>query len=314
MPDFTSLKVPNSLIGDSQLSDQLRGNICAFLDWGLLGLGGFTNVHLTDVLPYGGNPSTLRPSDDIRYTPGIVWDGYKTNWIWENNIEYPIQPIQISGIYINGEFSPNDGSMYNIAYPQGRVIFNSPISTASTVKVEYSWKLYNVYSDDVHWFKQLQQETWRLDDPQFNSQGSGIWSIIPESRAQLPAVVVESVPTRDFVGYQLGGGQWIHTHCFIHIMSNSESMRDNFLDILTYQNDKFFYFFDKNKIRASGAYPMNQYGYLVNPISNYPYLVNNYLWRYAIIREVTAQPLKNNAQSIHYGVAKMRIEIAFPEI
>jgi hypothetical protein len=310
--DFTSLKTPGTQIGDSQLTGQLRTNICAFLDWALLGLGGFYNVYLGTTLPYGGNPSTLRLSDDPRYPSGQVWDGYKTNWIWENNIENTTQPIQISGVWINGNFLPNNHigiSGFNINYPAGRVFFNSPIPTNSTVQVEYSWRAYNVYPDNIQWFKQLQQGTSRLDNPQWSYQGSGIWSIFPESRAQLPAIVVEPIPTRTHTGYQLGGGQWLNNRITFWVLSNTETQRDSILDILTYQADRTFYLFDINRIQSSGQLPLNQWGHLINSSSTYPYLINNYLWVYALLNECPSQKLSNNAQSIFWGVAHWDIQL-----
>ncbi len=127
-------------------------------------------------------------------------------------------------------------------------------------------------------------------------------------------MVVQSVPTREAIGYQLGGGQWIYTDCYLHIFATNEPSRDNLLDILTYQFEKKFFFFNKNAIKDSGAFPLNQFGYLVNQSSNYPYLVNNYLWRYAIIKECTGQSVRNNSQSISSAVCKWRMMIEFADI
>lgn len=312
MPDYTALKTPGA-IGDSQLTQQLMGNVCAFLDWALLGLGGFYDVRSNTQQPYGGDASVLRLSDDPRFPKGSVWDGFKNNWVWEQGIDGTPQPIQISGIYVNGSFMPI-GSGYNISYPQGRVVFNTPIGANSTVQVEYSYKAYSVYPASVQWFKELMQNSFRLDNSQFKSYGSGIWSTFPESRAQLPAVVVESVPRRSFKGYQIGGGQWLYTDIYLHVLSATIPSRDDLLDILTYQNEKKFFMFDKNAVAASGAFPINQYGYLVNPGSTYPNLLNNFLQRYAIIRECTSQQMVNDSQSIQFAVAKWRLEISMPEI
>jgi hypothetical protein len=313
VPDYTALKTPGA-IGDSQLTQQLMGNVCAFLDWALLGLGGYYNVKSNTQQPYGGDASVLRLSDDPRYTKGMVWDGFKNNWVWEQGIDGSAQPIQISGIYVNNVFFPNDTSTYNISYPQGRVMFYTGISPNSVVQVEYSYKATSVYPANVQWFKELMQQSFRLDNAQFKSYGSGIWSTFPESRAQLPAVVVESVPRRSFKGYQIGGGQWLYTDIYLHVLSSTVESRDNLLDILTYQNEKKFFMFDKNMVAASGAFPINQYGYLVNPGSTYPNLLNNFLQRYAIIRECTSQQTVNDSQSVQYGVAKWRLEISMPEI
>ncbi len=316
MPEYTSLKSVGQ-IGDVQLTEHLQSNICSFLDWGLMNLGGYFNVYLNTTQPYGGNPSTLRLSDDPRYYKGTVWDSFKTNWCWEQGIDGSNQPINISGVYVNGQFYPvgTSGQFgYNIAYTHGRVIFNNPLPSNSKVQVEYSYKFYNVYPANIQWFKELMKGSFRIDDPQFNFFGSGLWTIFPESRAQLPAVVVESVPRREHVGKQLGGGQWIYQDMLFHIMAETPEQRNNIVDILTYQSEKRFFMYDKNAMNRSGVYPLNQFGYLVNPSSTYPFLVNNYLYTDVIIRKTTSQEQDNVAQSIYRGSCRWYLEVDSPSI
>jgi len=314
MPIWTQLKLPGQ-IGSAQLTDQLQTNLTAFLDWALLGIGGFLNVTLDNTAPFGGNPSTLRLSDDFRYPKGMVWDGFKTNWVWETNTDYNPQPIQISGIYINNTFYPTGvNAAYNIDYPDGRIFFNSPIATNSVVQVEYSYKYFNIYPASVQWFQQLTERTFRIDDPQFNQYGSGIWSTFPVSRAQLPAIVIEPVPRRTWLGKGLGGGQWIYTDVLFHVFAEDPYTRNNMVDILTYQNEKKFFFFDKNITAQSGAFPLSPSGFLVNPNSTYPNLVNSFLWRYCIIRNTTAYNMNNEPQSIYRGISRWTMEVDMPEI
>lgn len=311
MPDYTNLKIPGSA-GDAQLTDQLRSNVCMFLDWALLNMGYFMNATTgTFYPPYGISPSKLRPSDDFRWPSGIVWDAPKTNWCWENGIEFSSQPIQVTGVYINGNLNT---SGYNINYPLGRVVFNNPVNVNSNIQVEYSYKYYNIYPDTVQWFKQLTQGTWKLNDPQFNSQGSGIWSIFPDSRSQLPAIVVEISPRLKHSPLGLGGGQWIWKDVLVHVFSETDYDRDNLIDILSYQSDKRVFLFDKNIMSKSGVFPLNAYGYLINPSSTYPNLINNYVWRDLYIQDVDIQTIQNNPQSIFYGVAKWTAKVNMPDI
>lgn len=317
MPEWSALRTPGTA-GDSQLTDQLRSNTQAFLDWALLGLGYFMNATTgTFYPPYGFSPSNLRLSDDFRYSPGAVWDAPKTNWCWEQNIEFSNQPIEISGIYVNGTFLPINTTgtyAYNISYPLGRVMFNSPINVSSTVQVNYSYKYYNVYPDTIQWFKELTQGTWRIDDPQYSSYGSGIWSIFPDSRSQLPAVVVEISPQTTTVPIGLGGGQWLSKDILVHVFSETAFDRDNLIDILSYQKDKRVFLFDKNLMSKSGVFPLNAYGYLINPSSIYPNLINSYLWRDYYIWDIGIQRSDNHPQSIYYGVARWTARVNMPDI
>jgi hypothetical protein len=315
--DYTRFKTPG-VAGDSQLTDQLRSNLHAFFDYALMQMGYFVSVTTGTFLAYGGpSPSILRLSDDTRYLPGTVWDGFKTNWVWETSTDFPSQPIQISGIYINGQFVPNGASgayAFNISYPLGRVIFNVAVPTNTVVQVNYSYKYYNIYADTVDWFKQITYGLGRIDDPQFNMYGSGIWTTMPESRAQLPAVVIEPVPRRKWLGMGLGGGTWLYTDVLLHVFAETAPDRDNLIDIFTYQNEKRFFMFDKNQMHASGAFPLNRYGFLVNPQSIYPYLLTTYPWRSIIVRDALATALRNNPQSFYFGSARWNLEISFPEL
>jgi hypothetical protein len=316
MSNFTSFK-SLGLIGDLQITEQLQDGIVSLLDWAFLGLGSFANVTTGTTYPFGGNPSTLRLSDDPRYTPGLVWDGFRNNWIWEQNIEYSVQPINISGIYINSQFYPlsTTGSFsYNISYPQGRVVFNSPIPTTSKVQVEFSYRMYNMYTASVQWFRDVMEGSLRLDDLQFNNRGSGNWSITPESRVMLPAIVVESIPNRKHLGKGLGGGFWMYQDILFHVFGATTPSRNNAIDILDYQSEKRFFLFDKNMVARSGAFPLNQYGFLVNQSNNYPYLINTYMYRPFIVRETTSQKMENEAQSIQVGNCTWNIEIDFGDL
>lgn len=316
--EFFRLKMPNStLIGDVQLTEHLQDNICTFLDWALLGLGNFFNVNLNAAYPYGGNPSILRLSDDPRYAKGSVWESFRQNWVWENNPDSATQPINVSGVYVNNTFYPVGTTgpfAFNIAYPQGRVVFAAPIPINSVVQVEYSYRYYSVYSSNADWFRKIMQGSLRLDDLQYNSYGSGIWSILPESRVQLPAVVVEAVPNRHHLGKGLGGGTWYYQDVVFNIFAQTPQSRNNMIDIITYQTEKRLFMYDKNMCNRSGVYPLNQYGYLVNASYNFPYLVNNFLYTDYIVREATGNPVDNDSQSIYSGSCRWFTEIDCPQL
>ena len=316
MPEYTRLKGINN-IGDQQLSTHVESNLVEFFNWGLLGVGGFYNINRDYTAPYGGNPSTLRLCDDRRFPKGMVWEGYRGGWVWENNIEYNSQPIQISGIYVDNAFYPvgTTGTYaYNISYPLGRVCFDAPIAASSTVQVEYSYRQYHFYPGSTQWFRQFIDRLSRIDDSQFNQYGSGIWSIFGDNRVQLPAVVVESVPRRRYRPIALGGGQWCETDVAFHVFAETSYDRDQIIDIITYQNEKAFFFFNKNVMTQSGIYPLDINGYLVNSNYNYPYLINNCLWRWSRIKNVTSQETENDSPSLYHGLARMTLEIQFPEL
>ncbi len=314
MPEFTRFKgVVN--YGDSQLSNQLSANMIEFCNWAMLCIGAFYNVQLNSNI-YGANPSVLRMSDDRRYPKGKAWDGYKSQWIWETNIEYPVQPIQISGIYVNNTFYPTGTSdpnfAYNISYPRGQVVFNKPIPTNSKVQCEYSHREVCFYSSDTEWYRTVLDRLGRPDDYQFNWQGSGLWGIFSDTRTALPAVVVESVPNTRFTPKALGGGQWLYQDVNFHIYADDSADRNILTNILSYQSEKKFYLFDQNAMAASSSFPLNVYGYLVRPDLTYPTLVQKFLWTDAVILDVSAGPYDNESPNIYTSNVVMTLWLDFP--
>lgn len=305
-------------IGESQLNDQLRSNTVAFLDWGLLNIGGFFNVtRPTSSGAYGGRQYRLRLSEDDNYEKGQVWEGFRSNWVWESGLQYPIQPTQISGVYLNGTFLPTATTgnfAYSINYPLGRVTFNNPIVPTSQVELNFSYKYINVYEGDAPWFKELQFNSFRVDDPQFSLYGSGVWSVMAQNRIQMPAIVVEPVPRRRFVGYQLGGGQWVYQDVLFHIFSEDAFMRDQLVDIITTQRNAKITLFDKNQLIASGAMPINYNGSLnANPLC-YPDLVANYPWNAAYFFETSSEEENEVVPGFYQAITRVTFEIDKPNI
>lgn len=304
-----------SQIGYATFTDQLQSNLVSMIDYGLLCIGGFFTARTGVIAPYGGYHSNLRLCDDNRYTKGRIWESARSNWVWEKNIEYAIQPLQISGIYVNGTFVPN-GSGYYIDYPRGRVVFNSAISTSSTVNVEYSYRYYNTYSASMSWFRDLMNNSFRVDDSQFNQYGSGVWSILSENRAQLPCVFPYIVPREEWKPKQLGGGTYRYQDVLFYIFAENSTDRDRLVDILSVQYEKKLFFYDKNLVVARDFYPLDVNGSLrPSGASNFVDLVNNCLWADAfIIKSTTEDKNDEDAPNLFRGTCKWRLWFDFPGI
>ena len=125
-----------SHVGNTLLNSELEGNLKGFLDWGMLGIGGWFNVEIPTLGAWGGQFDQLRLVDDPSYTRGQVWETARKDWVWETGTPYTGgDPIAISGIYINstlyGTGDATYGHHYN--YPLGRVVFDSAIPITSTV-------------------------------------------------------------------------------------------------------------------------------------------------------------------------------------
>ena len=61
-------------IGENLLINQMESNLKTFLDWGLLSIGGWTNIETPSPGAFGGTFDTLRLVSDPAYTDGQVWE------------------------------------------------------------------------------------------------------------------------------------------------------------------------------------------------------------------------------------------------
>lgn len=310
-------------IGDSLLSEQLKANLVEFFNWGLLGVGGFTNVTRSSIAPYGTGvlPAQLRLVDDKNYNIGQIWESHRQDWVWESGVDYAYQPIQISGVYVNNTFynSSTTGTYeHKIDYPRGRVIFTNAIPSSSVVEVNYSHRYVSFYTSDAPWFKEVIFNSYRVDDPQFTQLSSGVWTILSQNRIQLPAVIVETVPRRKFIPMQLGGGQWVNTDVIFHILAETTWDRDKLMDIISFQKEKTLLSFDKNAMTDANRFPLDYAGSIASGAMVYPDLVKSsgeggFFWKKIFVKDMQTQE-SPSMPPLHRAVVRGTFEIDYPEI
>lgn len=320
MPTHTSLKGVSSVF-DSLLSDQLEANLLAFFQWGLLGVGGFFDVAASQSGGYGGDEGRLRPVSDPNYDDGRVWEAFRKDWVWETGVGWPRQPVRVSGVYVDGDFRPLSSTgqyAHAIDYPNGRVIFDSPVSRSGEVRCEYSYRLFQLYTADTDWWGQLQARSFRVDDPQFLQWGSGSWDVLAENRVQLPAVVVEAVPNvHSRVGYEIGSAaQTVQQDVLFHVIAEDRFYLKWLHDALTNQDQKRLVAFDKNRLLSDGAFPLDWRGSPAPSGLMYPDLVRpssegGYGWRQLRIENAssTDQP---DVAGLHYCTVRLRVGVEVP--
>ena len=269
-------------IGDSTISSLIQDNLIEFFDWGLMNAGGFTNISINTLGHYGGSKDKLRLVDDPRYNSGQVWEGFRSNWVWQSGMSCDTQPKTltklktdsttypnslhtpgISGVYINGNFQPASGVgeyKHHIDYPNGRVIFDTAISSDSTVTAEYSYKWAKVTRADGDFFREIQYRSERADGD-FTLTGSGDWSQLAETRLQLPAIGIEVVRGRKFDPYALGSlKHYVGTDVLFHVLADDDYERDKLLDVISFQEEKVLPLFDSDRIARSGVLPLDYRG------------------------------------------------------
>jgi len=250
---------------DGQLSDLLESNLQAFLQWGLLGAGGFLTVRAPQSGVYGGDESRLRLASDPYYESGQVWEAFRKDWVWESGIPFPTQPVRPSGVWVGSAFHPaSETGVYahRYDYPNGRVVFDAPIPTASVVRTDYSYRLVQVSTADTEWWQQVQAGSMRADDPHFLQQGSGVWDALARSRVQLPAVIVDAVPNvRSRSGYEIGNQlQTVLQDVQLEVLAEDRFYLKWLHDVLCNQKGHRLIGFDKNRVLAADSFPLDPDG------------------------------------------------------
>lgn len=279
MPVYTTLKGFNN-IGDASISELLETNLASFLSWGFIDKGAFFNVTIPSSGLYGGNKHILRCVKDPNYTLGQVWEGYRSNWVWESGVSAATQPIQVSGVYVNNAFKPLStvGTYkHHVNYPQGRIVFDTAIPTNSVVSAEYTYRWIDVFpANNFTWFKEIQPESLRIDDTSFNLPASGGWVEIAGNRVQLPAIAIE-VPALGYAEpYALGGGHWIYRKCIMHVFTEEKFSNTKIADILGNQVDATIYLYDLDTVGRNSIFPLNENGSLASGAMTYPQIISQY--------------------------------------
>jgi hypothetical protein len=269
-----------SNIGEFGTSENVAENVIRFLDWGFVNAGGFTNVAIPASSIYGGNKErlVLRPDASV---DGQCWEARRKNWVWEDGVDGALQPIQISGVYVNNTFYPKDTAgayAHYYDYENGRVVFSSAIATNSTVNVEYAYKQITVADAyQVPFFQRLQYDNFTFTN---DFIASGDMLLSGASRLQLPLVAVEVPPIQNTRGYELGhGSRYINHTILCHVVTTNPTMNRRIGDIIADQGDKTILMYNLNTVIASGAYPLDSRGMVASGAYNYPELVSNYTWK-----------------------------------
>lgn len=264
-------------IGDSLLSDTLETNLIEYFKWSFLNIGAFFNITIPTSGHFGGNQHILRLGHDRNYTKGKVWESARKDWIWESGIDRSTQPIQISGVYINGTFVPKDSTgqyQHQIDYPNGRIIFTNALNINTVVSCEYSPRYVQVYDASSPWFHKLQMNSFRVDDSHYSLYGSGIYSIHPSERVQLPAMVIRVLPIERRVPKEIGSlATWTHKEVDFHILTESDFELKQLHDIVQDCYNHTIVLFNKNTIKAQQAFPLNYNGSLSSNPKTYPQLI-----------------------------------------
>ena len=309
-----------SNVNQLSLSNHLQDNIIEFVDWALLNKGNYFNVSIGELAPNGYDYSKLRMVSNEHYSSGQVWEGFRNNWVWQSGVAASPAPTVdyndmypgISGVYVDSVFYPTDTTgdyAHHVDYFNGRVIFDSPIPTGSTVQAEYSYKWINiVYANSIPWIREIQYRSYDINS-EFFQTGKGDWDTPAETRLQLPAIGIEIVPRRSLRGYQLGGGQWVYTDVLFHCLAEDELTRNQLVDIISLQADKKVPTFDSNLVASSGDFPLDYRGVPTSGALNFPNLVAKHKGNYIRFVNPSVQGMDMINNNMYGGIVKITTEV-----
>lgn len=310
---YTRLNKHVSQVGETLLTSQIESNMKSYLDWGLLGIGSFSNVSIPTSGAYGGTFDKLRLVDDPSYSQGQIWEAARKDWVWETGVYYDTQPVQISGVTVNGTFYGTGDATYghHYNYPLGRVVFNSAVPENSNVQLNYSYRNVQTYiADQAPWWDEIQYGSLRVDDSTLYDSGSGNWQILANNRVQLPAVVVEATSRRQFKPYEMGTvGNFVYTDVLFHIISESRWWRNQLVDILSLEKDRSIWLYDNNKVASATGYPLDYRGMVLPNAPMYPKLVESYRFKMARFYGMNVTEMQSPTARLHRGTVRTTFEI-----
>lgn len=291
------------------ISNNLVHGCIDFFRWGFLQIGAFQNITRSPAISgsLGGNRFALRRVSDPSYTTGRVWEGYRSDWVWESGFTFQnLAPIAISGVWVDGSFyRPNDATYgHYVDYPNGRVVFNSGINTTSNVQASFSYRTVGVMEASEPFIQELLFNSFDISNAtEFFAVASGSRNRLGPTRVQLPVIGVELVSGGGNKPFELGGGQYAGNDVLIHVFAEDETMRNNIRDVLVNQNDKTFWLINRGLMKEAAGYPfqLDSRGSPRPSAMMYPALVaatgvGGFAWRKTIMSNVRAtdmEPVNN---------------------
>lgn len=290
-PEFTGV----SSIGSTKLLSELENNYKSFLDWGFLNIGGFTNVNIPTSNISNFDLHILRPTQDKNQNNNTVWQTPRKDWVYESGVSFSGQnPINISGVYVNSTFYPgptgNASISYTLDYPDGRVIFNKPLLPNNKVELEYSYRNVQVYKmEQFPYLREIQQKSLE-NKTGFSNNDKGDFSIDSERRVQLPAVIIETIARSTHDPFHIGSKDLlISQDILLHVLADNPTDKNNIVDIIRIQKDRYLQLYKTDIIVQSGIYALNYDGSKNINGQNYGDFIKNdsYQWKEAYLKDIT---------------------------
>jgi hypothetical protein len=309
----TTFKGINS-ISDDLLLNIVESNFKTFFDWAFLHIGAWFDASISNsgTIYANRSPAQLLAVEDMSYTDGKVWQGVRKDWVWEyESVFNSGSPIQISGVYVNNNYIPYASGGFVVNYPEGKIIFDNPVSTNSSVKINHSYRYVQVYrASDSPWLNVLQYPTFNNSLPDIQQISTGEWSIGPQHRVQLPCIIIDPVPRSRSRPYEIGNTSlWLEQDIAFYVLAESKNERNKLLDIIRLQQDLTIQLYNTNSLTQNDQYPLDYNGDLKNNPLMYPDMIDQYPWRKCFIKNISLFEIDSTTPGLHQGMARATVEI-----
>lgn len=279
---------------------QVKQNLDLYLNDLFLRQGFFDTVNTGETDIYSRDISALSATPDESFVDGQVWQSAFKQWIHESGLVPDFAsvspPLVASGVTVDGTFYPKDPSAagyspafaHKIDHPNGRIIFDTPIATTSTVQAEFSYKEITVDFADTfeNESKDFFIETAYKDNP-FQS---GVETYPSSNSRTLPMVLIDVVRTSR-EAYELGNASSIAVleGSFV-VWSRDNLTRDQIEELLSAQEHSVLLGINFN----TAPQPLDFFGDKTDDYTNYSDLANlasPYFWKRIYLDEVSSRRL-----------------------
>jgi len=310
--DFNSCFKGVNNISQDLLLNIVEANFKMYLDWSFLKIGSWFDVNKPQQTLYAtNNHYKLLRVEDPSYSDGCVWQSIRKDWVWEIGSFYnSTSPISINNVLVNGSVV-NKTNNFFVDYPNGRIIFYTPISQNANVELDYSYRfVQTLRSSESPWFNLIQYSSFNTANLDINQNDTGEWSIGSYHRIQLPCIIIESIPSSRSRPYELGNSVlWLEQDIVLYVLSENKNDRNKLLDIIRLQQDSTLQLFDTNLVAQNDSFPLDYNGDIKNNPLMYPDLISQYFWRKCFIKNVNLVELESKHINFHQGAARLTLEI-----
>jgi hypothetical protein len=216
----------------------LESNLQFWLENKMLDEGLYTNISTGQTDFYGRDLSRLVSiENDEDFQDGQVWQSAFKNWVYESGTipldSGLVPPTLVSGVTVDGTFYANSVSgafEHFVDFPNGRVVFTSPIALASNVQSSFSYK--EVTIDFAESFDNERMDLLIETAIKDNPQQSGVQDYPAKDNRTLPAIWID-VLRRENDGYELGSKSLVADFFgVLHVWARDRWLRNIVEDIL----------------------------------------------------------------------------------